>query len=95
MFGLLGSIIVGGIMGGVGGGLIGYAIGCIIDEFSIKQAIQEEEPDAFKALIKAKKQNAVKVGIFSEENEHIQDFEIESEEGVSDSIYKGQTIYIY
>ena len=82
----------------LGGGLLGAAIFLTVDYFlssdTISDAVTEEEPDAFKALIKEKKKNAVNVGIFDKNNEHLNDMEITSSKGVSRSLRKGQTIYV-
>lgn len=65
----------------------------IIDAGFLKKRIKEECPDSFKILIKEKKKNAVKVGIFDENECGLGDMTVKSEEGVSDSIYEGQVIY--
>ena len=56
--------------------------------------VKKEYPDAFKMLIKEKKKDAVKVGIFDKTNSHIEDVEITSNKGVSNNLHQGQTIYI-
>ena len=48
----------------------------------------------YQTWVKEKKKNAVKVGIFDEDDEHIDDIEITSSKGVSKSLHKGQTIYV-
>lgn len=65
----------------------------IIDAGFLKKRIKEECPDSFKILIKKKKKNAVKVGIFDEDECGLGDMTVKSEKGVSDSIYEGQVIY--
>jgi anionic cell wall polymer biosynthesis LytR-Cps2A-Psr (LCP) family protein len=66
----------------------------IINEKLIIKNVKKRNKDAFKALIKEKKKYAVNVGIFDEEEENIGNIEIKSDEGVSDSLYVGQVIYI-
>lgn len=86
------------VLGLLGGGLLGAAIVLSVPFFlsrdTLADAVREEEPDAFKVLIKEKKKNAVHVGIFDEDNEHINDMELTSSKGVSRSLRKGQTIYV-
>ena len=86
------------IPGLLGGGLLGAAIFLTVDYFlssdTLSEAVREKEPDAFKVLIKEKKKNAVNVGIFDKDNEHINDMEITTSKGVSKSLHKGQTIYV-
>ena len=81
--------------GAVVGGAIGYLDGSFIDEVFLQDAIEEKYPDAFKILIKQKKKKAVNVGIFDVHDNTIESsVEIESEQGVSDALYKGQVIYV-
>lgn len=82
------------------GAAVGAAVGCavikifdIIDQRSIQKAAKEKFKQAFKAIIKEKKMNAVKVGIFDIYDDEIEsDLEIESEQGVSSDLYVGQEI---
>ncbi|MGN0223120.1 MAG: hypothetical protein ACI4AM_03730 [Muribaculaceae bacterium] len=82
------------------GAAVGAAVGAatitiidIIDQRSIQKAAKEQFKQALKAIIKEKKKNAVKVGIFGpDDNEIESDFEIESEKGVSSNLYVGQVI---
>lgn len=87
------------VLGVLGAGLLGAAVVLSVDYFflssdTLADAVREEEPDAFKVLIKEKKKNAVNVGIFDEDNEHLNDMEITTSKGVSRSLRKGQTIYV-
>ena len=66
----------------------------VISIDSLKNDVKNEYPDAFKMLIKEKKKDAVKVGIFDKTNSHIEDVEITSNKGVSNNLHQGQTIYI-
>ena len=66
----------------------------VISMDSLKNDVKNEYPDAFKMLIKEKKKDAVKVGIFDKTNSHIEDIEITSNKGVSNNLHQGQTIYI-
>ena len=66
----------------------------VISMDSLKNDVKNEYPDAFKMLIKEKKKDAVKVGIFDKTNSHIEDVEITSNKGVSNNLHQGQTIYI-
>ena len=85
-------------LGLLAGGLLGATIFMAVDFFLSKdklvEKVEEEYPDAFKLLIKEKKKNAVNVGIFDEDNEHLDDVEITSTKGVSKSLRKGQVIYV-
>ena len=85
------GLLAGGIVGAT---MISLAVDYFICEDTLADNIEEEYPDAFKLLIKEKKKNAVKVGIFDEYNEHLDDVEITSSKGVSKNIRKGQTIYV-
>ena len=85
-------------LGLLAGGLLGATIFMAVDYFlsedKLVEEVEEQYPDAFKLLIKEKKKNAVNVGIFDEDNEHLDDVEITSTKGVSKSLHKGQTIYV-
>ena len=80
-------------LGLLAGGLLGATIFMAVDFFlSEDKLVEEQYPDAFKLLIKEKKKNAVNVGIFDKDNEHLDDVEITSSKGVSKSLRKGQVI---
>ena len=85
-------------LGLLAGGLLGATIFLTVDYFISKETLvendEDEYPDAFKLLIKEKKKNAVNVGIFDKDNEHLDDVEITSSKGVSKSLRKGQVIYV-
>ena len=85
-------------LGLLAGGLLGATIFMAVDYFlsedKLVEEVEEQYPDAFKLLIKEKKKNAVNVGIFDEDNEHLDDVEITSTKGVSKSLRKGQIIYV-
>ncbi len=66
----------------------------LINEKSIGDVVKQRMPNAFKLKIKEAKKNAVNVGIFDRQNSHLEDLKIESEQGVSDSVHKGQVIYL-
>lgn len=67
----------------------------IIDKRTIQNEVKVKCPDAFKALIKQKKENAINVGIFDHnDNELVSDMSIESEQGVSSDLCVGQIIYV-
>ena len=66
----------------------------VISMDSLKNDVKNEYPDAFKMLIKEKKKDAVRVGIFDNTNRHLDDMEITSSKGVSNKLHQGQTIYI-
>ena len=84
-------------LGLLAGGLLGATIFMAVDFFLSKdklvEKVEEEYPDAFKLLIKEKKKNAVNVGIFDEDDEHLDDVEITSTKGVSKSLRKGKVIF--
>lgn len=94
LFTIIGSALLGGLIGGAGGAVLGAIVDWFIDDDTLTESIEEEYEDAFKLLIKEKKKNAVKVGIFDEENDLLDDVEIQSNSGVSDSLYKGRVIYV-
>lgn len=85
-------------LGLLAGGLLGATIFMAVDFFLSKdklvEKVEEEYPDAFKLLIKEKKKNAVNVGIFDEDDEHLDDVEITSTKGVSKSLCKGKVIFV-
>lgn len=85
---------LGLLAGGLLGATIFLAVDFFLSEDKLVEKVEEEYPDAFKLLIKEKKKNAVNVGIFDEDNEHLDDVEITSSKGVSKSLRKGQTIYV-
>ena len=83
---------LGLLAGGLLGATIFMAVDFFLSEDKLVEEVEEQYPDAFKLLIKKKKQNAVNVGIFDEDNEHLDDVEITSTKGVSKSLRKGQII---
>lgn len=85
---------LGLLAGGLLGATIFLAVDFFLSEDKLVEKVEEEYPDAFKLLIKEKKKNAVNVGIFDDDNEHLDDVEITSSKGVSKSLHKGQTIYV-
>ena len=85
---------LGLLAGGLLGATIFMAVDFFLSEDKLVEEVEELYPDAFKLLIKEKKKNAVNVGIFDEDNEHLDDMEITSSKGVSKSLHKGQTIYV-
>lgn len=85
---------LGLLAGGLLGATIFMAVDYFISEETLVENVEEEYPDAFKLRIKEKKKNAVNVGIFDEDNEHLDDMEITSSKGVSKNLHKGQTIYV-
>ena len=97
---------LGLLIGAIGVSVVVSTVVISID--SLKNDVKNEYPDAFKMLampdlnatcrfkmlIKEKKKDAVKVGIFDKTNSHIEDIEITSNKGVSNNLHQGQTIYI-
>lgn len=87
--------VLGLLAGGIAGAaLLTIAVDYFLDEDALRESVGEQEPDAFKMLIKEKKKNSVNVGIFDEDNEHLDDMEITTSKGVSRSLHKGKTIYL-
>ena len=84
---------LGLLAGGLLGATIFLAVDFFLSEDKLVEEVEEQYPDAFKLLIKEKKKNAVNVGIFDEDDEHLDDVEITSTKGVSKSLRKGKTIY--
>ena len=85
---------LGLLAGGLLGATIFMAVDFFLSEDKLVEEVEEQYPDAFKLLIKEKKKNAVNVGIFDEDDEHLDDVEITSTKGVSKSLRKGQIIYV-
>lgn len=85
---------LGLLAGGLLGATIFMAVDFFLSEDKLVEKVEEQYPDAFKLLIKEKKKNAVNVGIFDVDNEHLDDVEITSTKGVSKSLRKGQIIYV-
>ena len=81
---------LGLLIGAIGVSVLVSTVVISID--SLKNDVKNEYPDAFKMLIKEKKKDAVKVGIFDKTNSHIEDVEITSNKGVSNNLHQGQTI---
>lgn len=76
-----------------GAALVTIAVSSIINKNVVQTKIKEECANAFKALIREKKKNAIKVGIFDSSDTEIKDMEITSKQGVSNDLYVGQVIY--
>lgn len=58
----------------------------------IAEEARRKYKEAFKAKIKAKKQDSVDVGIFDRNNKEIGEMTLQSQEGVDSSLRKGQVI---
>ncbi len=93
-FTLITSMLVGYATGYAAGAVLGAVVDWFIDDESLKNCIEEEYDNAFYILIEEKKKSAVKVGIFDYEEDRIEDVELQSESGVSSSLYEGQVIYV-
>ncbi|MCR5568050.1 MAG: hypothetical protein K6G31_02120 [Paludibacteraceae bacterium] len=87
---LTGCALVGGSIGGT----VGFLVGVFLDEDTIKDEVKVKYPDALKLMIEEKKKKAVNVGIFGDSGKIASGIEIQSEKGVSDNLYVGQTIYL-
>ena len=85
---------LGLLAGGLLGATIFLAVDFFLSEDKLVEEVEKQYPDAFKLLIKEKKKNAVNVGIFDEDNEHLDDVEITSTKGVSKSLRKGKVIFV-
>lgn len=96
MFGFDDLLWIGlGALIGVGTTFTIIVMAAILDEESIKENVVKKFPEAFKILIKQKKKKAVNVGIFNKSDSEIKsDVKIEAQEGVAESIYVGQVIYV-
>ena len=85
---------LGLLAGGLLGATIFLAVDFFLSEDKLVEEVEVQYPDAFKLLIKEKKKNAVNVGIFDEDDEHLDDVEITSTKGVSKSLRKGKVIFV-
>ncbi|MDY4565949.1 MAG: hypothetical protein SPD86_02565 [Prevotella sp.] len=85
---------LGLLAGGLLGATIFLAVDFFLSEDKLVEEVEKQYPDAFKLLIKEKKKNAVNVGIFDEDDEHLDDVEITSTKGVSKSLRKGKVIFV-
>lgn len=85
---------LGLLAGGLLGATIFMAVDFFLSEDKLVEEVEEQYPDAFKLLIKEKKKNTVNVGIFDEDDEHLDDVEITSTKGVSKSLRKGKVIFV-
>lgn len=85
---------LGLLAGGLLGATIFLAVDFFLSEDKLVEEVEKEYPDAFKLRIKEKKKNAVNVGIFDEDDEHLDDVEITSTKGVSKSLRKGKVIFV-
>ncbi len=91
---LLGAAI-GGAVGGATGAIVSFLLDIFLDEGTLSNEVHIRYPDALKLLIEERKKNAVKVGIFGEDEIVIESgVEISSSEGVSDNLHVGQVIYL-
>jgi hypothetical protein len=68
-------------------------VNSIINLFTIRNEVSRKCPAALKAKIIEKKKNAVKVGIWGNNNTKTE-LTIESPEGVADEVHRGETITI-
>lgn len=85
------------ILGAAAIGLVAYGTVKIYKKITANQIAEEARrkcKEAFKAKIKAKKQNSVDVGIFDSNNKEIGEMTVQSQEGVDSSLRVGQVIPI-
>ena len=73
------------------GGLIGYLIGSIIDEFVIKERLQDD--GAFYGTITKIQPRTITIKEIDDDGDFKQNVKLESDKGISDSLYKGQKIF--
>lgn len=68
----------------------------IIDDNAVKDVAKTKYPNmSLKLLIKSKTTRHVDVGIFNQSTaHHMEDIKLESNKGVSDSLYVGQVLYV-
>lgn len=84
--------IIGAVLAGAA---IIYAVDKLIDKDVISSQMHNNYPNALKALIHEKKENAVVLGIFDSNNNEIEsNIELKSSVGISNSLYVGQEIYL-
>jgi hypothetical protein len=89
------------LLGATAVGLVAYGTYKIHQKITAKRLqeeiearLAEESEEAFKAMIKEKKANAVKVGVFDEEDEELGEMIVESTEGVDPNLRVGQEIML-
>ena len=73
--------------------LVVAVVSGVIDLFTIKDQVRQKVPNALKIKIMEKKEKAVHVGIFGEQDNPLCPMDIEGD-GVQDNLYVGQTIYL-
>lgn len=88
------DILQGLLIGGAVGAVLSLTVYAILDAKTVREEVKRKCPSALKAEIMAKKENAVKVGIFENEDEVANTLEITSTKGVSENLYVGQVIYL-
>jgi hypothetical protein len=93
MFWFLPIILGSALAGGLAGGLVGLILDCIIGEEEVREEVIKV-PDAFKFTIMEKKNNAVKCGIYNEQDKHLETLEISSEQGVDSSLKCNTWYYV-
>lgn len=85
------------LLGAAAIGLTVYATYKIYDTITKKRLAEEAAircKEAFKAEIQSKKRNSVHVGLFDEYDNEIDEFELESPEGVSSDVRVGDVILL-
>lgn len=86
------------VVGGLIGGATGFVVSAIIDavtEDNARDEIKLKYPSAFKARLKSKETKRVHFDVYNQDSRVIaNDFVIESEKGVSESLKVGTEIYL-
>lgn len=72
------------------GGLLGYVIGSLIGEREVRTQLQKD--DAFYGEIVRIQPRSVTIKEIDEEGDVMQQIRLQSDDGVSDDLYKGQLI---
>lgn len=87
--------LVGLFIGGTVAALVSLAVDVFLDEKEVRENVRKKCPEALKAVIQEKKKNAIKVGIYKNNDREISsEMEITTSKGVSDNLHVGKIIML-
>lgn len=78
----------------IGGAALFYVIKRITTKAIVKQAKELDVPEAFKIMIHKDKKNAVDVGIFNQDENELESFTMQGEDGIASDVPINQWVYL-
>lgn len=95
IFEALADLFIRGTVAAATYALVSLAVNVFLDEKEVRKTVSKKCPEALKAVIQEKKKNAIKVGIYKNNDREISsEMEITTSKGVSDNLHVGKIIML-